>query len=223
MLFWISTALLLGAFVIVFRWRLRCVDSLGRPRPFPWFSAASLLILACIAFVPWLLHKRLEQRLSDAVSIVTGAPVEVHCQTFGQAFVDAGAELGYVRTGPGGVPERSTLLKRGQCDALSDYVSSDKLAPNRAQVVAVHVLTHEAMHMRGVTAEAEAECLAVQHDAQMAELLGAPPKAARALATTYWQSIYPHGPPTYRSDQCGPGLQLDAHVTTAPWATVAVE
>ncbi|MGI8708467.1 MAG: hypothetical protein ACR2LG_09745 [Actinomycetota bacterium] len=48
-----------------------------------------------------------------------GVPVEVECQGFGGAFVDAGAEFGYVAFGPDGVPERKTLIKREQCRDLS--------------------------------------------------------------------------------------------------------
>lgn len=147
-------------------------------------------------------------------------PVEVNCQSFGGAFVDVGGDLGYVAFGPDGVPERSTLIKRDQCHDLAAYLRSDKLDPTQQQVVAVHVLTHETIHMDGVTNEVETECLAVQQDARMARLLGAAPEAADALALTYWTEIYPRMPSEYRSEECGPGLLLDAHLSGAPWSPV---
>ena len=49
-------------------------------------------------------------------------------------------------------------------------------------MVAVHTLTHESIHMSGVTSESATECLAVQRDAEMARLLGAPRTAASELA-----------------------------------------
>jgi hypothetical protein len=103
-----------------------------------------------------------------------------------------------------GQAEPRTLIKRDQCRDLSGYMSSDKRSPTQEQIVAVHVLTHESMHMGGVAAEAEAECLAVGSDARMAELLGAPPDAARALALSYWTNVYPRMPDQYRSTECDP-------------------
>jgi hypothetical protein len=68
------------------------------------------------------------------------------------------------------------------------------------------VLTHEAMHMKGLTGEAEAECAAVQKDSTTAELLGATPDQARQLARTYWHRVYPNMPDDYRSSTCRPPL-----------------
>jgi hypothetical protein len=104
------------------------------------------------------------------------------------------------------VPERRTLIKRDQCAALSDYLRSDKTSPTRDEIVAVHVLTHETIHMTGITSEAETECLATQRDADMARALGASAAAARSLAASYWIGVYPRMPDTYRSVDCeGPG------------------
>ena len=96
-----------------------------------------------------------------------GARVAVRCQTVGGAFVDAGPELGYVRWRADGSPEPWTLIKRDQCRDLAAYLRSDKRRPTRDQV-AVHVLTHEAMHLSGRLGEAVAECAAVQRDAHTA-------------------------------------------------------
>jgi hypothetical protein len=84
-------------------------------------------------------------------------------------------------------------------------------------VVAVHVLTHEAMHLAGVVDEAAAECAAVQRDAHTARLLGAAPADAAALATSYWQRVYPHMPDGYRSGDCRPGGAMDEGRDDAPW------
>ena len=121
-------------------------------------------------------HKRLESRLSDVATTLVGVPATVHCQSAGKEFVDAGAELGYVRYGPDGVPERETLIKRGPCKALASYLGSDRESPDRDQIVAVHILSHEARHMAGTTDESQAECEAMQRDAHTAQLLGATPE-----------------------------------------------
>jgi hypothetical protein len=167
--------------------------------------------------VPGVLRASQERRLGGAASVLAGARVAVRCQSFGGAFVDAGPELGYVRWRADGSPEPWTLIKRDQCRHLAAYARSDQRRPTRDQVVAVHVLTHEAMHLSGRLAEAAAECAAVQRDAQTARLLGAGPADAAELAAAYWRNIYPLMPDSYRSGECRPGGAMDERLPDAPW------
>ena len=217
MLTWLAGASLVAAVVATTRWWLRRVDSLGRARPFPVFSVALLAVAGVGLLVPVIRHGQLEDRLDTAASALVGAPVQVHCQTAGKQFIDTGVELGYVRYGPDGVPERETLIKRRQCRDLAHYLGSSRERPSEAEVVAVHVLTHEAMHMSGVTDEARAECLAVQSDARTARLLGASPEAATRLARFYWGVVYPRMPERYVSAECRAGGELDVFSPDAPW------
>ena len=217
MLTWIAEALLLAALVAATRWLLRREDALGRPRPFPVFSVASLAILGAGLLVPGVRHHQLEDRLAVVASDLAGYRVVVNCQTAGQQFVDAGGELGYVRYGSDGVPERATLIKRAQCTDLSRYLRSHGDHPDDGQVIAVHVLTHEAMHMAGITDEARAECMAIQRDARTARLLGSSTQEAADLARRYWREVYPRMSDSYRSPECRPGGQLDRASPDAPW------
>ena len=215
MLTWLASAALLGAVVAATRWWLRRVDALGRSRPFPAFSVIVLVIVGVGLLVPGVRHRALEDRLAAVAGALAGVPVVVDCQSAGQQFIDAGAELGYVPYGEDGVPERTTLIKRDQCQDLSRYLRSQE--PSDDQVLAVHVLSHEAMHMSGITDEARAECLAVQLDARAARLLGASPEAAADLAGRYWRTFYDRLPAHYRSSDCGPGGALDQASPDAPW------
>ncbi|HEV3496516.1 MAG TPA: hypothetical protein VHA34_09215 [Actinomycetes bacterium] len=217
MLTWLAVALLAGAAVAATGWGLRRTDGLGRPRRFPWVTVALLLAMAAGAAVPGILRASQERRLGGAASVLAGARVAVRCQSFGGSFVDAGPELGYVRWRADGSPEPWTLIKRDQCRHLAAYARSDKRRPTRDQVVAVHVLTHEAMHLSGRLDEAAAECAAVQRDAHTARLLGARPADAAGLAATYWRNIYPLMPDGYRSGDCRPGGPLDEGLADAPW------
>jgi hypothetical protein len=214
---WFALALAGAAIAVAAGWALRRTDELGRPRRFPWVSVALLLAMAVAAAVPGVLRANQERRLGGAASALAGARVAVRCQSFGGAFVDAGPELGYVRWGPDGRPEPWTLIKRDQCRHLAAYARSDKRRPSRDQVVAVHVLTHEAMHLSGRLDEPAAECAAVQRDAHTARLLGAPADAAAGLAATYWRNIYPLMPDGYRSPECRPGGAMDEGLADAPW------
>ena len=217
MLTWLAVALLTGAAVVAIGWGLRRSDELGRPRQFPWVTVALLLAMGVGAAVPGVLRASQERRLGGAASALAGARVAVRCQSLGGAFVDGGPELGYVRWRADGSPEPWALIKRDQCHHLAAYVRSGARRPTRDQVVAVHVLTHEAMHMSGRLDEAVAECAAVQRDAQTARLLGARPADAAALAAAYWGNIYPLMPDRYRSGECRPGGAMDERLADAPW------
>jgi len=214
---WLSVALGATALAVSLRWVLTRVDALGRVRPFPTISVGMTAVAAIGCLIPVLLHARLEHRLAATASVLAGHPVDVHCQTLDQSWVSAHGELGYVEVGPDGRPQRRTVIALQACDDLSGWLGSDRRTPTRDQVIAVHVLTHEAMHMAGELDEARAECLAVQRDALTARLLGDTPAQALALARQYWRTVYPQLPDDYRSSDCGPGLPLDAHLPDAPW------
>lgn len=203
--------------VLVVRWLNRRVDWLGRITPFPRISVGFSLVLALGFGIPLAVEAWVEHRLEGAASRIARMPVQVHCQSLGQAFVDLGPELGYVASGPDGVPQRSTLIKFGPCGNLRAWLASSKANPSLDQVIAVHVVSHETMHMVGITDEAHAECAAVQRDATMAEALGASPAEARALAVRYWTEVYPRMPDGYVGG-CGPGGSYDEGLPGAPWA-----
>lgn len=217
MLRWTALLAVLSAVVIGLRWAARRTDELGRPRPFPRYAVSGLLLLGAVAAVPVIRHDRLEHRLSGVASQLVGSAVRVHCQTAGEEFVDAGAELGYVKFSAGGTPEHRTVIKHAQCGFLRHYLDRAGRSPTVDELIAVHVFTHEAMHMRGISNEAEAECAAVQRDASTAALLGASGRAAHTLALRYWRVYYPGLPDDYRSADCASGGRLDERLPSAPW------
>ena len=217
MLIWVSAAALVLAAGLTVRWFGAQYDALGRRRDFPRISVALCLVIGIGTAIPVGLHVRTEHRLDTAASALAGAPVTVHCQNASEATFDLGPELGYVKFGADGVPERHTLIKWKPCHDLAAWLGSDRKHPTRGQMIAVHVLTHETMHMAGATDEAITECRAMQRDATMARRLGADPGAARALAVRYWQEIYPSMPEAYRTGGCRSGGELDEHLPDPPW------
>lgn len=215
---WSVVALLVAAVVVAARWAMRRTDALGRSRRFPVASLVLLVVPAGVLAVPVLRHHGLEDRLSRAATALVGHRVEVHCQTAGEQFVHAGADLGYVAFGPDGRPEPRTVLAREPCAALQAYLDGSRVNPSRDQVVAVHVLSHEARHLAGTVDEARAECEAVQRDAHTARLLGARDADAHRLARLYWAVEHPGLPEAYRSGECAEGAAWDEHLPDAPWA-----
>jgi hypothetical protein len=211
---YLAGGLALAALVLLGRWLW---IRQAQRAPFPAISLSSCVVLAVVATLPVVDRVALETRLSHAASTLIGLRVEVHCQTLSGSSFDMGRELGYVKWGPDGVPEHKTLIKHDQCNDLDAYLNSGKRRPSAAQILAVHVLTHESMHMSGTTNEAETECHAMQHDAEFARLLGASPTVARALAVAYWGTVYPYMSDGYRSADCRPGGALDLQLADAPW------
>ncbi len=214
----VSIGCALSTVGVAVSWATRRTDGLGRPRGFPLASVSVLMVLAVLTSVPAAQRRLEEHRLARVGAVLAGAPVTVHCQTTTGSLVDTGAELGFVRGTADGGLEHATTLKRDPCRALASYIGGDHEHPSRDEVVSVHVLTHESMHMRGERSETAAECEAMQRDALTARLLGASPTAARALATAYWAGVYPFMPDDYRTTQCRPGGPLDEHLGTPPWS-----
>jgi hypothetical protein len=218
MLTWLAGLAFVAAVALSLRWyAVGRRDALGRVIPFPRISVVLLLVLSVVAAYPAFARHREERKLASAASVISGAKVKVVCQTLSGAFVDAGAEAGYVRWGPDGVPEHIAHIKWEQCKELRRYLHSDKRQPSFAQLVAVHVLTHEAVHTSGEKSESRTECKAVQRDAETARLLGAPEDGAKRLAWLYWKTVYPNMPDDYRDAACAPGGGLDEALPTSPW------
>jgi hypothetical protein len=215
---WLAAFALLGAGALSVRWFFfGRRDALGRSLRFPVVSVALLVLLSGVAAYPAFVRHREESKLATVASAIAGVKVRVVCQTLGGAFVDAGAEAGYVRWGPDGVPEHIAHIKWEQCKELRRYLHSGRHHPSFAKLAAVHVLTHEAVHTSGEKVEARTECKAIQRDAQTARLLGASEDDARALAWLYWRTVYPNMPDDYRDAACRPGGALDEALPTSPW------
>jgi hypothetical protein len=215
---WVSIVLIAVAMVVAARWSVQRRDSLGRERAFPLISVLVLVAIGGGLLVPVVRHHRLEGHLTEVAATLVGAPAVVRCQTAGKEMLDLGSELGFVRWGAAGVPEHQTLIKRAPCGRLAAYLGGDRAHPSQDEVVAVHVLSHEARHMAGTLGEAAAECQAMQRDAWTARLLGASREEAFRLARSYWLTVYPRMPDDYRTGDCAPGGRLDEHLPDAPWA-----
>jgi hypothetical protein len=198
------------------RWRRSLENAWAPRRGIPWWTFGALALVLLVTGAMTYRHDRLEHRLAHAAADLVGAPVTVHCQTAGGALTDASGELGFVRWAPGGVPEHATTIKYEQCGDLKAYLRHHGRSPTADQVIAVHVLSHESMHMRGERNEAAAECEAMQRDALMARKLGASKADAAALAAAYWRIDYPRMPDDYRSSACRPGGEMDEHLA-AGW------
>lgn len=146
--------------------------------------------------------RRADQRITAAASLLAGRPVRVVCERLGASLLDMSSDLGFVPYGPDGRPGDEATITHDACTSLHQWLGSDKRDPSDDQVVAVHVLAHEAEHLAGITSESVAECRSVQSTARAAELLGATTAQAEALARRYVLDYYPYMPDAYRDPGC---------------------
>jgi hypothetical protein len=171
----------------------------------------TLLVPALWTEVRWL---RVQAAATAAVQQLTGNPdARVHCQRALATFLWAGADLGRVEWAE---PDRAWLTLE-TCQHLGDWHRSDRTDPSLDEVVAVHVLTHEAMHVSGDRNEATTECRALQRDSRTVVLLGGTAGQGRALAQRVATEVYPRMPDEYRTAECRPGGALDLTPGDGSW------
>jgi hypothetical protein len=179
-----------------------------------WFRAS---VVAVLVGVPgWLLlahHDRManQDRLAGIASELAGRPVKVHCPgVIGRALAWDFVE-GTVRFDASGRPSDTADLRKRACaelDAIAEHRRDRILeclcggAKLTAVAMAVDVLTHESMHLKGIADESQAECASLNAMARTAQRLGATPEQGRALALYELQTNYPLMPPRYRTPPC---------------------
>ena len=189
-------------------------------RRVPWIS----LGLVALVLVPLLVTERqwvsAEKEFSSVAKSYQPISQGVHCQRLGESFTYAGSELGHVAYDENGMPDGPAFLSYDTCNALAAYwraSSSEKSHPTREEIIAVHVLTHEAMHLSGVKQESLAECDAMQRDTKTAQELGASPAQARLVAEVYAEQVYPDMSADYRDADCTKGGPWDKTPADGEW------
>ena len=171
-----------------------------------------------------------EDTLGALASQIAGRPVSVKCQGVVADAIDVSAAEGTVRFDPNGEPGDTAELRRSVCQELAEF--PDTLSDQRyrclvspdpcprdivKRVVAVHTLTHEAWHLRGVLDERLTECYALQTGEGVAKSLGANPSLSRAIAVYYATERYTKLSSTYRSSLCRDGGRYDLKQGTRRW------
>jgi hypothetical protein len=88
-------------------------------------------------------------------------------------------------------------------------------------IVSLHVIAHEAWHLRGLSDEAKTDCYSFQYIPEVAQLLGASGNRAFAVVS-YYRDHYVamrRPPENYVSPDCHAGTPLDLNPDTPAWPT----
>lgn len=206
---WIAVGAALVALGLVADWFLR-----DNVRPVLTGTAAVVAVVS--GWFAWQAAE-FERELAEVVVALSGRhDAKVDCQGFMREF-RLDNNLGEVAYDGKGGTSNTAQLRGAVCDAIADWQDDGHGAHDLDQVIAVHVLTHEAYHVVGLTSEGRAECYAMQSDARVAEMLGATPQQARALSERYWNEVFPRMPGQYRAIECVPDGELDLNPGDGIW------
>ena len=189
-----------------------------RPEKFDGFSLAYLSVLASLAVacaLPAYKTWRLEKLLSEKAPVIAERPnVIVKCNSMFETLFDgkgvsSPAGTAYFETG-------EIFFESGWCKNFMEYLDD----PGNAtpdQIFAMHIFTHETMHIRGEENEKRTDCQAIQRNHLVGELFGIDPSISRRNANTYYYDFYPKHP--YFDKNCKPGGKFDERLPNSIWGS----
>ncbi len=209
-MFWYLVIALLGAWLFA--------RELKRPTPFGaargsfeigYLAVTGAMVLGGIGMA--LAHLNFERTLSVHAREVSGNPAaDVHCQSVLETMVDQlPMAVAHANPSTGQIEFKATW-----CGHLDDYLDDPKNAKGET-LWALHVFTHEVMHIRGERNEQVTDCQAYQRNYMMAERLGVPVDIAERHAAEIYANRSRHK--NYFSDQCVRGGRLDEGLPYPPW------
>lgn len=174
------------------------------------------VVLAGVGFLEYRAQSA-ELKLSHAASVVAKRPVSVRCQGLLGHMVDIGQELGTVQFTAEGDPADVTHIKREACGWAMDYARGNRRVTEQ-HAIAVEVISHESIHLRGWPNEAITECYGMQNMTDVAKALGATNMQAQQLAEHYFDTVYPRMPDEYRNEtDCRDEGKWDIHKGDPAW------
>lgn len=202
----VAAILAVMSLVAWYRVMTRYGDTDGRG--FRAVVAGLISILAFTAGYFEVAHHQRQELATEALGVLTDVDgASADCERFSEELFNLSDFQGYVYYDGSNVVH----LRRKVCHNLWDYAHGGQAHPTEGQIVAVHIVAHETMHINGIQSEAVAECRAVQLNHLVAEALGATPEEARELQRRYYADYYPRQRDGYVSGGCAEGGELDIY------------
>lgn len=187
-------------------------DTLVKKNQFNWF----MIPLVSLAFLPlgimefrWSL---MEAKLGTVVSEISGKKAgTVHCQRLSEAFFDTKVSVaGHVSS----ENPHIAVVNYEQCQQIFSWLEQGKKMPNEEQIKALHVFTHESVHVSGEYNEAVTECTAINRDYLTVKALGGSEETGRQMASIYYETIWPKMPKEYILADCKIDATFDSVLVT---------
>jgi len=170
--------------------------------------AAVLSVIALTAVYFEVAHHQRQELATEALDVLSDVEgAAANCERFSEELFNVSQFQGYVYYDGSNVAH----LRRTVCHNLWNYAHGGQAHPTEGQIIAVHIVAHETMHINGIRSESTAECRAVQLNHLIAEALGATPEQARDLQRRYYVDYYPNQRSDYVSGACAEGGELDIY------------
>lgn len=177
-------------------------------KQFPIISV--VLCSVILVLVGWqeMKWQQVQIKGSEAVKAVSlNKDGYLQCQRFSEAFFDIHTtRLGSVSSAH---PNRA-VVNYEECLEISDWMGGNKSSATPKQLQALHVLTHEAVHVAKEYNEAVTECTAINRDHIMAKAMGASKKFAAELPQRYYKEFFPRMPSEYTLAGCTISPEFDS-------------
>ncbi len=194
----------------------------GYDFPYPTISIPYVLVTAALglaaAYTP-IRYAYFEHFLSQKAQIIAESKkAKVHCNTFINSVMDLNMlAAAYAQEETGRI-----VFQHPWCKTLLHHLEHPENA-SEAGIYSVQMFAHEAMHIRGESDEAMAECQAVQRYARVAMALGIGEYMAREHGLRYYHGYYQRRARiggmagNYYSEQCKPGGAWDERLIDSTW------
>lgn len=157
------------------------------------------LLLAIVGWqeIQW---QNMQAKGSEAVRAVSlNKEGYLKCQRFSEAFFD----IHTTRAGSvSSARPNEAIVNYEQCLDLQNWLGGNKASGTPKQIQALHVLTHEAVHVAREHNEAITECTAINRDHITASTLGASKKFAQEVPQRYYTEFFPQMSSSYRLEGC---------------------
>jgi hypothetical protein len=170
---------------------------LVRREPMRWLSIGllALVIVPNLGFeIVWVHTQAVASKVVRDVSGKAGG--YAYCERVSEAFFDGGIRSGEVVSNE---PDKAFLAWQ-TCEDFKAFLFSNHESISESQLIAVHVIVHEAIHVSGDYNEASTECKAMAQDARILMSLGMSSANADAAALRYRTGVYPRLGSEYRSN-----------------------
>ncbi len=184
-------------------------------RDYKAFDIGYLLVVGGLAYLcakPALNVWQLERSLSRHAAIFADRPnATVSCTSVLGSIFD---QYDMTRAGSAYIEEAKIIFHYGWCQHFMEYLA-DPVYVNDDELLAMHIFTHEVMHIRGEYNEQKTDCQAIQRNHLLGEQMGIDPFVAKQNALLYYNSLYSRHP--YYNPSCAPNTELDEKLSNSIW------
>ncbi|MEH3054832.1 MAG: hypothetical protein PGN13_12650 [Patulibacter minatonensis] len=187
-----------------------------KPRPSGWNAPAFGLLAIAVVVIgmivsPQIRARGIERDTRPLVMALSKRDAGARCPRYLTSVL---TNVGSVRFDNSGRVADRTDLTGPVCDGLKHlYTPSGKAELScltaetgcpesaRQSVVAISVVAHESMHLRGQLDEGRAECESIGESVGISQALGIPLDQARMISYLHWLSLNPGTPDRYHVNQ----------------------